>query len=280
MHTFRPVARTARLAGGAVALLALACARAATTPTPSPAPEPAVITTALPTGQLLGRMHDRYAGKWFRTLTFSQRTTITPPDGQERVSTWLESSEAPDKLRIDVGPLDSANGVLYRNDSTYRIVRGKVVRAVAQGNPFMPFVVGIYTQPVAQSLGQLAREKYDTSRVHLDTWQGRRVEVVGAVAASDTTSPQFWVDLERLVVVRVLLPVPDGSGRVEELRLDGYQQFGASWVATQVSIALGGKVVQREDYSNVRVDVALDPALFDPNAWTTARHWAAASAAP
>jgi hypothetical protein len=259
----RPVLPLAPLAA---ALLALACAGAA-----ARAPGAVPLSGA----QLVARMRERYAGRWFRTLTFTQRTTRRLPDGSERVSTWLEATEAPDKLRIDMGPREDGNGALFRGDSTYRIVGGRVTRVVAEGNPFMPFVVGIYTQPLDRSLGELAREKYDMARVRLDRWRGREVQVVGASSAADTTSPQFWVDLDRLVAVRVLLPAGDGSGAVQELRLDGYRRVGGSWVATEVSILVGGKELQREEYSDVRVDVPLSPALFDPASWSSAPHWAA-----
>src|SRR4051812_15021211 len=37
--------------------------------------------------ELIAMMHDRYAGKWYRTLTFTQKTTL--PDG--KVETWYEA---------------------------------------------------------------------------------------------------------------------------------------------------------------------------------------------
>lgn len=266
--------RRSALAGLASLAATLPTVGCASRGTPAPA---AIAAVPVPAAELVDRMRQRYEGRWFRTLTFTQKTTIHRPDGSEQVMTWLEASEAPDKLRIDIGPLENGNGALFRADSTYRIAGGKVTRAAAAGNPFMPFVVGIYTQPVERSLRDLAHEKYEMTRVRLDRWQERPVQVVGASSPADTTSPQFWVDLDRLLVVRVLLPTGDGSGRTQELRLDGYRQFGGAWVATDVSIAVGGKVLQHEEYSDVRVDVPLSPALFDPASWTTAPHWAAAS---
>jgi hypothetical protein len=35
----------------------------------------------------------------------------------------------------------------------------------------------------------------------------------------------------------------------------------------------GGRRTLLEEYDDVRADVALDPALFDPRRWTEARHW-------
>ena len=63
--------------------------------------------------ELIAQMRERYAGKWYRTLTFTQKTTL--PDG--KVETWYEALELPGKLRIDIAPLDSMKTILFRNDS-------------------------------------------------------------------------------------------------------------------------------------------------------------------
>ncbi len=52
--------------------------------------------------ELIGQMRQRYLGKWYRTLTFVQKTTLA--DG--KVETWYEAAELPGKLRIDIAPLD------------------------------------------------------------------------------------------------------------------------------------------------------------------------------
>src|SRR5690348_7703532 len=72
--------------------------------------------------EVLQRMHDAYAGKWYRTLTFVQKTTRYRGDGTTNVSTWFESLEhsAPGatRLRIDIGDPSAGNGMLYTADST------------------------------------------------------------------------------------------------------------------------------------------------------------------
>src|SRR5204862_7842944 len=67
---------------------------------------------------LLARMHDRYAGRWFHTLTFVQRTTQRRPDGTFQVTTWYEAQRGP-RLRIDIGDPALGNGALYTADSLY-----------------------------------------------------------------------------------------------------------------------------------------------------------------
>jgi hypothetical protein len=99
------------------------------------------------------------------------------------------------------------------------------------------------------------------------------VWVVGATAASDTTAPQFWVDDERNVVVRMILHDAPNSP-VVDVHLDGYVPAGQGWLGTVVKIHVGGRLAQDERYTRWTPDAPLDAALFDPARWLNAPHWA------
>jgi hypothetical protein len=235
------------------------------------APPGGSAATAPQTGvDVLRAMHDRYAGKWFKTLTFQQATTLTRPDGTKNVTTWYEAVRSPRLLRIDIGEPSLGNGVLYTPDSVIAIRGGKVVRARAEGNPFLPFVVGVYTQPLDTTIAQLAPWKFELSKLSRATFEGRPVYVVGADSGSGTT-PQFWVDTNRLILVRMIVAL--GPASPYDIRLLNYQKLGDSWVAMHISMLQDGKEVQAEDYTNARVDTPLAPDFFDPEKWTTAPHW-------
>lgn len=219
------------------------------------------------------RMHDAYAGKWFKTLTFVQKTTIARADGSNVEQTWYESYQAPGKLRIDTAPMADGNGTLQMPDKVIVVRGGKVSATRPSGNPFLPFVGDIYAQPVEASVAQLAAEKYDLSKTHTAELTGRRTIVVGAASKDDLTSPQFWVDAERLVVVRAILPSGAAGAPPLDIALDRYVQSGGGWVATKVTMTSGGKLRQLEEYTDVKTNVAFDAALFDPAQWSTAPHW-------
>ncbi|HEX5438030.1 MAG TPA: hypothetical protein VFW98_12770 [Gemmatimonadaceae bacterium] len=222
---------------------------------------------------LLRRMHDAYAGRWFRTLTFTQRTTIRAGDSTS-VSTWYEALLSPDRLRIDIGNPSAGNGVLSTADSTYVVRAGTVTRTAANGNPFIPFVAGVYTQPVNVTLRQVAPYHFALDRVRRATWQDRPVFVVGAREASDTTSPQFWVDAERLVLVRMILSrgAPPHTQRMD-IHLDHYVPVGGGRLATKVTMYEGGVARQTEEYRGWRAGMALPAALFDATKWSSVPHW-------
>lgn len=238
-------------------------------------------TNALPASgkEVLQRMHDRWATgtPWFHTLTFKQQTTIARPDGTQNVSTWYEALMAPDRLRIDFGDPSEGNGVIYTADSVYVVRSGKVQRTEADGNPFLPFVVGVYTQPLERTLAQLEPLGVDMSRVRSDSWQGRPVWVVGAAGASDTTSAQFWVDADRLILLRMVLVPSGGAGlRAQplDIHLDEYVETGGGWLATKVVMYSGGVARQTEEYSDWRTGVELSPDFFVVEKWGDVPHWA------
>ena len=215
-------------------------------------------------------MHDRYAGKWFKTLTFQQATTVTKPDGTKNTTTWYEAVLSPRLLRIDIGEPVAGNGMLYTPDSVIVVRAGKVTRALASGNPFLPFVVGVYTQPLATTLAQLQPWKFDLTRVSRGTFEGRSVMIVGADSGNDAV-PQFWVDTDRLVLVRMLVQLSPTA--MYDIRLHDYLKLDDSWVATRIIMMQGGKEVQTEVYTDAKVDQPLSADLFDPAKWTTAPHW-------
>lgn len=220
---------------------------------------------------ILQRMHDAYAGAWFTTLIFEQKTTIVRPDGTRTEQTWFESMRSPGELRIDIAPLSDGNGTLQLPDKVIVVRAGKVTQTRPDGNPFLPFVAGIYTQPVETSITQLAPQKYDLNAVHATDYQGRQTWVVGTTKVGDLAVPQFWVDAERLVVVRAL--IPSGTSMLD-IVLDGYIPSGKSWVATKITMSTNGAVRQIEEYTKVRTDVELPADLFDPAQWMAVKHWA------
>ena len=223
---------------------------------------------------LLARMHDRYAGRWFRTLTFVQRTKQQRPDGTWQESTWYEAQRGP-RLRIDVGDPSAGNGALYTADSFYVIRAGKVVRTRAEGNPFLPLIVSVYLEPLDVTLAQLAPYKVDLSRIRVQDFEGKPTYVVGSTSPSDTTSPQIWVEKDRLIVTRFLMalfPTPDNH--VQDVRLENNVPAGDGWLATRIRMLDQGKAIQTEEYSDWRVNVPLPATFFQAEHWSEGPHWA------
>jgi hypothetical protein len=216
---------------------------------------------------VLERMRAAYDGKWYHTLTFAQKTTFIR-NGEKRIQSWreyLRHDEKGTQLRIDVGDASKGNGVLYTPDSSFRFQGGKLMVKNADGNPFLPLIEGVYVQPVAKTIAELAPIKIDLSKVYMGSWRSKPVWVVGATSATDSTSPQFWVDPAQKVVVRMIVNL--GAPDPFDIQLEDYVPAGGGLLATKITMLVKGSPVQIEEYADWKVDVPLTDAMFDINNW-------------
>ncbi len=256
-----------RVASALRSLAAAACAACAVRGG-RPAPAPPASGEAV-----VARMHARYAGRWYTTLTFTQATETRLANDSVVHETWYEAKRLPGLLRIDRGARDGRNVVLVRGDSTWRRRAGGAPVARRARNELSLLDFDVYGQPPAATAAMLREEGYDLARVGAATWRGRPVWTVGA-AAGDTAGDgagaparrQFWVDQERLVVVRLLRPGFRDATRAAEVTFDGYRPLAGGWIAPEITIHEGGRLLQRERYRDVRANVPLPDSLFAP-AW-------------
>lgn len=217
-------------------------------------------------------MHDRYAGTWYRTLTFTQAAITFPPDSTPRTEVWHEALALPGRLRIDFEPVAGRNGVIYARDSVFTVRGGSVARTGAGFNDLLVLGFDVYAQPADRTLAVLRQSGFDLSRVHEDTWMGRAVYVVGA-AAGDSRSKQFWIDRENLLFVRLIQPTGPNATSSSEIQFNRYRQVAGGWIAEEVQFFRDGRRTFLEVYYDVRTGVPLDDRFFDPRAWGSVPHW-------
>src|SRR5262252_4044910 len=167
-----------------------------------------VLTRAagIPTAEaLLRAMHERYASSWYDTLTFTQKSTTYNPDGTTKIETWYEAALLPGKLRIDIGPPADGHAYLLNDGNATLFEKGKDPRSRRLVNLLLVLGFDVYKQPSETTLKIVQSERIDTSKFHEEKWQGHETYVVGA-EKGDTKSPQFWIDKDRLLFVRLLQP--------------------------------------------------------------------------
>ena len=221
--------------------------------------------------ELIQAMHARYADSWYEMLTFEQETIEYRADRAD-TSSWYEAMIIPGRLRIDIGAPSSGNAYIFRNDSLYVFSEGNVVVARQSLHPLLLLGFDVY-----RSSPEILHLHLDSLGFDLDVfsesdWQGRRAYVVGA-ETGDESRPQFWIDKERLVFVRMLQPAgPDGASQ-QEVQFNGYQELGGGWIAPEVDFYLDGTLTMTERYSEIEIDMDLDSALFSPETALQTRHW-------
>jgi hypothetical protein len=153
----------------------------------------------------------------------------------------------------------------------YSVQSGRVVDRKSGRNPLLVLGFDVYFQLPSRTMEQLRAEGVDLTVLRMDTLYGSPVYVVGAGPA-DSISNQFWVDADRLLFVR-LIQTDRTRPLTQDIRFEKYVQHGGGWVAEEVRVLVGGRMVFHEAYENVRVNVALDEDLFIPEKWSTAKHW-------
>ena len=243
-----------------IAFVALGCAQQ---PAPTPAPTPPAIASA---ERLVRAMHDRYAGKWYSTLTFVQKNTRYLPDGRTDTSTWSEALSFPGRLRIDVEPRANGNGNIYRNDTVYVFSNGRLVREAHAPHPLLLLGFDVYFIPVERTIATLRELGFDLSRMHESTWQGRPAYVVGA-AAGDLRARQFWIDRDRLIFVRLLEPSRRDTTKTAEIRFNNYYEVNGGWLSPEVEFLIDGQRDFLEVYTEIRTDAPVGDSVFDPTRW-------------
>lgn len=269
----RGAPRLARTLTAVVSLAALSgCGVFRGTPEPGiPAPRGSRVEITS-TADLVREMRERYDGKWYRTLTFLQNNTRFTTDGREEKSQWMEYVSVPGKLRIEFLPRASRSGILFTNGRAYTFEGGSRIATRRQIHPLLLLTSDVYVLPPSVTLRRLDSLGVRRSRFREDRWGGRRVYVVGA-AAGDTLSSQFWVDADRLLLVRWIERQGTGARRASsDTRLGAYKNIDGHAVPTEITVYRGGRPVFKEAYADVRVNVPFSPSLFEPARWRNATH--------
>jgi hypothetical protein len=219
---------------------------------------------------VVAAMYKKYQGKWYKTLTFVQKTIHHNPDGTSTSETWYEALNAPGSLRIDIDPADKGNGILFTNGQIYQFKDGK-----AQGTGGRPFVhpllvlgFDVYTQSVEKTISQLKGLGIDMTIVHEDKWNGQDVYVVGA-KQGDVTTPQFWVTKKEMLFVRLIQQAGRDRKSVAETQFNKYVKAKGGWVAAEVKFYVDGKPTTSEEYTDIQADIKLDPDLWNSDKWMT-----------
>ena len=210
--------------------------------------------------QILTDMHARYAGKWHKTLSFTQATEMYRNDSLLRTETWYENILYPDHFRIDFGYGDSGRAVIYRNDSAFIFRQGKLAAARADENDLLFLLGGMYFYPIDSVFAKMWRYGYNLDKYHEDKWNGKPVFVIGAGKGEDTVD-QIWIEKENFNLVRM---INIANGNMQEALFENHVQLSGGFVETQVRFFVNDKLIQTEKYFNLRANEPIRLEIFDP----------------
>src|ERR1700674_1252790 len=237
---------------------------------PAAGSKPAVKASALrlATGSgVVKAMHDLYAGKYLRTMSFLQNNTAYTSTGQEQHSQWYEHLEVPGKLRIAFLPATQRSGLVQVDDKVASFDNGIRVDFRPSVNPLLLLTADVYTAPVATIMRGLDSLSVNTEVIRTDEWEGRPVYVIGA-KAGDSTSNQMWIDADKLLLLRFIQRGKSGElPMVSDMRVGSYKDIQGYQVPTEFLVIRNGRPVWREQYANVRINEEHPAGTFDQATW-------------
>lgn len=229
----------------------------------------AQIASAQSGKKFISKLHKTYAGNWPATFSFQQETKGYRNDSLVSTSIWTEAIEYPAKFRMDIGPLENGNAMLYVNDSSYRFSKGKLVRTAKDENDLIFLLGGMYFYSKESMLEKLAALNYDLSKSYKTKWQGKDVIVVGA-NNSDENVNQLWFEKDRKVLVRMF---KYEDNRKQEVQFDKHVNLiGKTWIETDVKIFINDKLVQTEAYFNLLANPILHQNTFNPEKFAESKN--------
>ena len=218
-------------------------------------------------GGLLKAMHDRYDGKFLKTMSFLQNNTQYTSTGAEKKSQWYEHIEVPGKLRIAFLPATTKSGLVQVDDKVASFDNGIRVDFRPSINPLLLLTADVYVAPVTSISRALDSLHVDMEMMRNDEWEGQPVYVVGA-KAGDTTSNQMWVDRDHLRLVRFIQSQKAGDRTlVSDIRVQNYKDIDGFEIPTEFLVIRNGKPVWREQYADVRINDDFPAGTFDQARW-------------
>jgi len=209
--------------------------------------------------ELVRAMQGRYAGRWYRDFMLVQDVTRYREGLEQNRERVTEYISLPGRVRAITGPIEDGKAEIYTGGVFHIYEKGQLTRKVDYVHGVLVLGFDVYAQAPERTIAQLEALGIDLSRLRESEWKGRPAWVVGA-AEGDETTPQFWVEKDRLLCTRVLWRRPSG---VLDVEMGRFEPLGEGWIAAELVFKRDGRIAIREDYATFRLVDRMDPALFD-----------------
>jgi len=214
--------------------------------------------------EVVQKMYDQYKGRWYTDLTFTQQSIFYKDGKVDREEIWHEAIKMPKGLVIKFGSKDSANGLVFMNDTQYVFRSNVIVQRTRRIHDLLLLGFEVYFKDPAESGRKLQELGFDMSRCTVETGPEGKHYVVG-----DSAHGQFWITADTYIFTK--LRKKDARENVSEVQFNKYQKLGGGWVAPEVIIMRNGQVVMKELYSDWMIDRPIPDSIFDLSTFQSAR---------
>ena len=220
---------------------------------------------------IIKAMHDKYDGKWYKTLTFKQETTWYKPDGEvAKNQLWYEALSMPNQLVIKFDSLNSGTGILFKNDKMSQFNNGSLVGSMDRKHDLLILGFDVYFDSPESTISKLEEMNYNLNLVYEDNIAGQDVYIIGQDKNVDSVMNHFVIDKENLLFQYMKKTNPRTKAISKTLFAD-YEKLDGGWVGKRVDFLVNNKLFLKEIYKDVKVNVELDPEIFNPDKFSEAR---------
>ena len=211
-------------------------------------------------------MRRRYPSRELKSLSFT--ISATGDDGDHRSSRIY--ARLPGRFRESDLPAQQRTGSVRDRQRLAFFQRGKRIGLVRRIDLTTLLAYDVFAQSIDSTIVQLDSARVRFGLVREDSFNDRPVWVVGA-QAGDTISPQFWVDAERWMVLRVIQRDPRSPLRVLDVRFTRFEDYLAVPVPVRAEVYRDGRLVERRVTSEIAVNPAISSRAFDLAVWREVR---------
>jgi len=209
-------------------------------------------------------MYDRYNGKWYTGLTFTQKSVFYKDGKVDREETWYEAIKMPKGLIIKIAHMDSGNGLLFANDTQYVFRSNALRQKIRRPHDLLVLGFEVYFNDPSVTVKKLEELGFDMSKCTVENSLAGKHYVVG-----DSAHAQFWVTADTYLFTK--MKKKDARGGVTEVQFNKYEKLGKGWIAPEVLFMRNGQTMMREVYSGCAIDKKLPDSLFDPSKFESAK---------
>lgn len=206
---------------------------------------------------LVRLMYEKNKGRFYSTLTFSQKVFNYRNDSVISTDVWHEAYSSPSNLILKFGSWDSGNGVVFAKDSLYSFESGMLKSQKKRVHDLL--VLGFDINNVAPEvmIPRIVGIGYNLNRIDKSMCMGRKAWVVG-----NPDTKCFWVDMETLLFLKMVDKTGDNPRSVE---FSKYEEVDGHPVATEIRFYKNnGRLYMVESYFNVRPNASVNADIFNP----------------
>ena len=261
--SMHPLVRVA--AGGSLVALAACAGRGGRLPAPGAPSAPERMPAGFPRNglEVIGGMRWAHPSRELRSLAFAVTTRDAADStavGHARVYASL-----PGKLHVEELP-SNRSGYVRNRQRLAVFERGRRVSTANRVDLSALLAYDVFAQSIDTTIIWLDSARVRFGLVRRDELDGRRVFVVGA-EEGDSTSAQFWVDVERWRVLRVIQRDARKPAEILDLRFTDFTDLLDVPVPTQIRVYREGRLIEEQEFSNFVVNPSLPSRAFDLGRW-------------